>query len=91
MKPNWFRLEATREGKLNAGTQAVSGRSHNRLAFSWRGGGGQGGLGEGGGLGGEGVCKRREKGGALFVGWLLFVPTTRQCISETDLFRQWYV
>ena len=29
--------------------------------------------------------------GGLFVGWLLNVPTTGECISGTDLHRQFYV
>ena len=31
------------------------------------------------------------KGGGMFVGWLLNVPATGECISGTDLLRQFYV
>ena len=39
--------------------------------------------------------REREREGAgrrgLFVGWLLNVPATCECISGTDLHRQFYV
>ena len=38
--------------------------------------------------------REREKGGGgggLFVGWLLNVPATCECISGVDLLRQFYV
>ena len=31
------------------------------------------------------------RGSSLFVGWLLNVPATGECISGTDLLRQFYV
>ena len=37
----------------------------------------------------EGVWGKWEEG--LFVGWLLNVPATGECISGTDLLRQVYV
>ena len=41
------------------------------------------------------VCResssRKEKIVVLFVGWLLNVPATGECISGTDLLRQFYV
>ena len=38
---------------------------------------------------GEGDGKRERV--CLFVGWLLNVPATCECISGTDLLRQFYV
>ena len=35
--------------------------------------------------------KEGGKGGCLFVGWLFNVPATCECISGTDLLRQFYV
>ena len=35
--------------------------------------------------------KRRKCIGCLFVGCLLIVPATRECISGMDLLRQFYV
>ena len=31
-----------------------------------------------------------ERDDALFVGWLLNVPATCECVSRTDLLRQFY-
>ena len=65
-----------------------------------RGGGGGGerlGVEREGGRGGGREGERRERkecrGGEKegFVGWLLNIPTTGQCISGTDLHRQFYV
>ena len=41
----------------------------------------------------EGRKKRRQKtsNGSLFVGWLLNIPATCECISGTDLLTQFYV
>ena len=59
--------------------------------------------GGGGGGGGESQRDRDRKTGpkvmrnrlrsgqSLFVGWLLNVPATCECISGTDLLRQFYV
>ena len=39
-----------------------------------------------------GVEKKMDgKQAAVFVGWLLIVPATCECISGTDLHRQFYV
>ena len=35
--------------------------------------------------------KKTKRGRSLFVGWLLNVPATGECISGTDLHRQFYV
>ena len=35
--------------------------------------------------------KRKKEREILFVGWLLNVPATCECISGTDLHRQFYV
>ena len=35
--------------------------------------------------------KRVDRKKGLFVGWLLNVPATCECISGTDLLRQFYV
>ena len=61
-----------------------------------RGPRGWGGVGVGSELKREGEkrCQRdtyRETEGCLFVGWLLIVPATCECISGTDLHRQFYV
>ena len=34
---------------------------------------------------------RKKERNCLFVGWLLNVPATGECISGTDLLRQFYV
>ena len=39
----------------------------------------------------EGGRYREEREVCLFVGWLLNVPATCECISGTDLLRQFYV
>ena len=44
----------------------------------------------GSGVGGA-VDMLRGGGGVLFVGWWLNVPATCECISGTDLLRQFYV
>ena len=55
---------------------------------------GGGGLGWGGvewAWGAGGGRRKGELWGWLFVGWLLNVPATCECISGTDLLRQFYV
>ena len=50
--------------------------------------------GDGGSEGGREGRKRereRERERCLFVGWFLNVPATCECISGTDLHRQFYV
>ena len=42
-------------------------------------------------LPGRGVAHGKPGWGCLFVGWLLNVPATCECISGTDLRRQFYV
>ena len=48
---------------------------------------------EGGGVQSEKESKGERVGErvCLFVGWLLNVPATCECISGTDLLRQFYV
>ena len=41
--------------------------------------------------GGERDVRRQKAEQGLFVGWLLNVPATCECISGTDLLRQFYV
>ena len=51
-----------------------------------------GGVGWGGGWGVGEETVRKERGmQRVVVGWLLNVPATCQCISGTDLLRQFYV
>ena len=40
---------------------------------------------------GENKTKIKEEEELLFVGWLLNVPATCECISGTDLLRQFYL